>query len=525
MNQKIKRIFTDSRVIILLIVVLIAYFAINPQPFNSGVTIRNVAYNSSAYLAGIESPKPSAAPTSKERIVEINAQPIQNLEDYFRVMKGIAPNRTIHIRTNKGEYQVVSGNTPEALGLSVYDAPKTNIRLGLDLQGGTRVLLKPEEKLDPNQLEVLIANLIERLNVYGLSDIVVRGATDLSGNQFILVEIAGANEEEVQQLIARQGKFEAKIGNQTVFKGGNDITYVCRTADCSGIDSRRGCGAAEDGYVCRFMFSISLSPEAAERQAAITSKLGVISQNDGQYLNETLDLFLDDVFVDKLNIAADLKGRAVTDIAISGSGLGQSQNNAIENTLSNMKRLQTILITGSLPVKLEIMRTDTISPSLGQEFTRNAMFVSMVAILMVALVVLIRYRNWLIIGPILIITWLEIFFIIAFAALIGWNLDVASIAGIIISIGTGVDDQIIISDETLKGAVEDKAYSFKKKIQKAFFIVFSSYLTSLGSMTPLIFAGAGMLRGFAITTLIGLTIGVFITRPAFANIIEILVKE
>jgi len=44
-------------------------------------------------------------------------------------------------------------------------------------------------------------------------------------------------------------------------------------------------------------------------------------------------------------------------------------------------------------------------------------------------------------------------------------------------------------------------------------------------MVPLIFAGAGLLKGFAIITIIGVSIAVFITRPAYANVIEILLKE
>ena len=51
----------------------------------------------------------------------------------------------------------------------------------------------------------------------------------------MLIEIAGATRDEVRELIGQQVKFEAKIGNQTVFRGGDDITYVCRSADCAGI--------------------------------------------------------------------------------------------------------------------------------------------------------------------------------------------------------------------------------------------------------------------------------------------------
>jgi len=44
-------------------------------------------------------------------------------------------------------------------------------------------------------------------------------------------------------------------------------------------------------------------------------------------------------------------------------------------------------------------------------------------------------------------------------------------------------------------------------------------------MIPLYAAGAGMLKGFALTTIVGITIGVLISRPAFGAMIEILVKD
>ncbi len=45
------------------------------------------------------------------------------------------------------------------------------------------------------------------------------------------------------------------------------------------------------------------------------------------------------------------------------------------------------------------------------------------------------------------------------------------------------------------------------------------------AMAPLLFAGAGLVKGFALTTMLGVTVGVLVTRPAFAVIIEVLVKD
>ncbi|PJA22517.1 preprotein translocase subunit SecD, partial [archaeon CG_4_10_14_0_2_um_filter_Archaea_38_6] len=65
----------------------------------------------------------------------------------------------------------------------------------------------------------------------------------------------------------------------------------------------------------------------------------------------------------------------------------------------------------------------------------------------------------------------------------------------------------------------------KDKIKRAFFIVFATFTISIAVMLPLIWAGAGILRGFAITTIIAISVGVFITRPAYARILELIVKR
>jgi len=574
MKRKLKQLFKSTRVIILLIALVLSILAINPALDTSGVAVRAVAKNSSAEIAGIEKPKPTLAPRSREIILTLNNRPINTMDDYTDAVLNLEVNQTIFIKTNRKtyrlttlpvletvytgimayktvfetilmnrtegndtifynetinrtvEYEILEYNTigMQNIGLTVYPKPKTNIRKGLDLEGGTRVWLKPEEKLSLENLDILIANMEQRLNVYGLSDLTIRDATDLSGDQYILVEIAGASEQQVKDLLSRQGKFEAKIGNSTVFYGGNDITNVCRTAECSGIDPGYGCREGQEGWGCRFMFSITLSPEAASRQAAATQVLEVLKDEDNDgYLSQNLDLYLDDELVQSLRISEDLKGRETTEIAITGFGSGITQQEAQFQSLQEMKTLQTILITGSLPVKLEIVKTDSLSPLLGKEFVKNAFTIGVLAILTVGVIVYIRYRKFAISIPMALMSFSEAVLLLGIASLIGWNIDLAAVAGIIVAIGTGVDHQIVITDETLKG--ETRTANWKEKIKRAFFIIMGSYFTTVVAMIPLIFAGAGLLKGFAITTILGVSIGVFITRPAFAAIIEVLLKD
>ena len=570
-----KKLIKNVRIIILLVFIVLALVAIRPNPDNDGMSIRSVMKNSSASLAGIENPKPTATPMSRERIVYINKKPVVTEQDYYSAISDLVPNSTLQLTTNKKSYRLVvlpkfnityldeyenvtkeietevnktiNGTITlvnetknittlerkklvevlgaENIGLRVHVAPKTNIKKGLDLQGGTRVLLQPEKEVSQQDMESIISNLQERLNVFGLTDVIVREAGDLSGNQYILVEIAGSNEEEVRELLAKQGKFEAKVGNKTVFQGGKDITYVCRTADCSGIDPQSGCRqSSQNQWFCRFRFSISLTPSAAKTQAAATRDLETITEESGEeYLSEKLLLFLDNNKVDELNIGASLKGRAETEIMISGSGTGTTQQDAIFNSLNNMKRLQTILITGSLPVKMNVVKADTISPVLGKEFVKSSWIMGLIAILAVSFVVFLRYREWRVAVPMMFTMVSEVVILLGIASLIQWNLDLAAIAGIIVAVGTGVDDQIVITDETLsKGG---RKYNWKEKLKRAFFIIMGAYFTTVVAMIPLLFAGAGLVKGFALTTIIGISIGVFVTRPAYAAVVEILLKK
>ncbi|MCX6711458.1 MAG: PDZ domain-containing protein, partial [Candidatus Woesearchaeota archaeon] len=412
--MSLKKIF-NLRVILLLIVIIIAILAINPRPFAKGVQITSVDQGSVAYEQGITAgeiikqvngvqintltdyvneigklnitPQNVNIATDKgnysyvitddigfrvdqnltvigstsnveigSKLYNINNIKINNVNNFDKVSNDLIHKNRLDIKTDKGEYVFLIASDPK---IQVGNAETTNIKKGLDLEGGIRALLKPEsennQSVTSQQINDLKSVLENRLNVYGLKDLKIRPVTDLSGNKFVLVEIAGVTKEEVQSLIEQQGKFEAKIGDEIVFNGGNDIKFVCREdGTCSGI---RQCNqVSADQGVCTFHFSITLSPEAAKKQAEITKDLNVNATESGGkgYLSKPLDLYLDGKYLSSLQISEDLKGKEITDIDISGPGFGKTQLEAKDNALAEMKRLQTILITGSLPLKLNI---------------------------------------------------------------------------------------------------------------------------------------------------------------------------
>ncbi len=546
---------TNWRVLAVAIAVIISFIFINPQLGVDGVAVRSVDSGSTAAAAGMESPDEGANPTNLERILEVNGQEIHSIADYTAATANLqigdavsivstehryrlnvrAETQTITlaeqeeqiITDDEGNNQTILVNLTEEidvgvedLGIQVTAASSSNIRRGLDLQGGTRVLLQTTEEISDEDFELLLAGLNERLNVFGLSDIAIRGATDLDGRKNVLVEIPGADEEAVRNLLLQEGKFEAKILDETIFTGGKDIVDVCKSAECSGLDPQAGCVDFGGQWSCRFRFTITMTQEAAESQRAALQQLDVV----GGSLSAPLQLFLDGELVDELSIAADLQNSVATTISISGTGEGSTRNNALQDMNVNMRRLQTILITGSLPVSIEIAQTDSISPVLGETFLRNAFLMGAIAILVVISILMAVYRNFKVAIPMMLTSLLEIFILLGIASAIKWSVDIAAIAGIIAAIGSGVNDQIVITDEAIRGDSRH-VKSWTEKFRNSIFIIMGAFWTLFFAMLPLFFIGAGLLRGFALTTIIGTAVGVFLTRPAYAKIVEILLKE
>ncbi|MEX0932614.1 MAG: hypothetical protein WDZ77_00735 [Candidatus Pacearchaeota archaeon] len=493
--------------IIVLVFSLASIFGVPPSIYEKGVLIVSVNEDSIEFQEGLR---------AKQIIKSIDGEQVSNLEDYTLIINGkfdsIENKKTI-IGTKKGEFIIFS---KDLSGISVSEIPSTNVRTGLDISGGARALVEPElGELTSEDADDLAKIIERRLNVYGLEDIKVSSISDFSGHNFVKIEIAGATPDDLRTLISEQGKFEAKIANETVFVGGErDITSVARSGQDAIIES---CNPLEGGqeYFCNFRFTIFLSQAAAERHAEATEKLEIETTPEGSYLSENLDLFLDDNLVNSLLIGSSLKGRTTTQISISGSATGATEGQAYNNAIEEMTQLQTVLITGSLPYKLKISKLDTVSPALGDEFIKSILITGFAALLAVSVLVFVRYGAFKSSIALLFTSLSELVIILGIAAFIDWNLDLPSIAGILVTIGTGIDQQIIILDES-----RNKNFNISQRMKRAFVIIIGAYFTALVAMIPLYWAAAGFFKGFAITTIIGITAGVLITRPAFGDIIR-----
>lgn len=207
-------------------------------------------------------------------------------------------------------------------------------------------------------------------------------------------------------------------------------------------------------------------------------------------------------------------GTPVTTPSITGHA------ESVQEAVQDLNRLVILLKSGRLPVAVSIGGVSTISPTLGADFLYYTGVAALLSLFAVTLILYVRYRK---IKTTTLIMWTcfsEIFMILGISALIGWQLDLPSIAGIIAAIGTGVNDQIIIIDEVLRKEQEELGQSIAQKIKRAFSIIFMAAGTIIFAMVPLLIVGMGALRGFAITTIIGVIVGISITRPAYAAVVQ-----
>ena len=213
---------------------------------------------------------------------------------------------------------------------------------------------------------------------------------------------------------------------------------------------------------------------------------------------------------------------------ITGAVLGATSQEQEQYALQQIKQLKSVINGGKLPVSALVGSSFAIEPSLGKQFLSYSVIATLLAIIVVALLIILRYKEPILSIPIIIINAFEILILTAVIGTIG-TLDLAATAGIISLIGTGVDDQLIITDEVLRKKRDEgddrSEHGLREKVGRAFTIIFTTAGVAIVAMLPLLLSGVVEISGFALSTIIGVLIGIFITRPAFGVLIQEIYKK
>ncbi|HIK02884.1 TPA: hypothetical protein H1012_03515 [archaeon] len=528
---KIKQFFTDRKILILLIILSIAILAI-PSYKEKGVEVSYVFKDSPFYGKVIDG----------DLIKSVNSQQVKTIDDYASAVLKLKPNDTARLVTSRGTFsaplnETVENQTVNLLGINVRTTTPYRLKLGLELQGGARVTLQPVTANGTPPTDQLYENvatvLAKRLDSYGLQGVIPRIIQDYQGNRYIVVEMAGEGSEKLVDLVKSVGKFELVVLNQTIFGGEAIVPPVGEPVPTS---SSGGWGVglnvrSESAEHFRDEYT-RLTPDTPESctsdascdpgfQCARSEFIG-----EGSLCLPTITMKLDN----RVEFAAP---PALTLYRSWEEGEPNSNLVVQTGTYDDAKRVQVVLEAGQLPNEIEsinVISQDYVDPKLGKDFFRSAAIAGLGAIALVGIVIFARYRKLKIALPILFTGVSEVVILVGLAAIFRniWVLDLPAIAGIIATVGIGIEQQLIITDEILAGNFKE-TWEIRRKTKTAFGIIVVAMSTTVAAMLPLllenIFPGLFALKGFAISTIVGVLIGYFITRPAYARMAEILLID
>lgn len=353
---------------------------------------------------------------------------------------------------------------------------KEPVKLGLDLKGGVYAVLEaaPEKEgdvIDNETMNSLIEVLDRRINGIGVAESVVQKA----GNNRVIIELPGISDTtEAINMIGKTALLEFKIMDENGNLGPTLLT--------GGALKKAQVGYGNLGEP---QINFEMKPEGAIEFARITR------ENVGKQLAIVLD--------GKVQTAPVIR----TEIP---GGTGSISGNY---TVEEAKRTATLLNSGALPIKAEIVETRTVGASLGDESIAASMVAGRVAMVLIGIFMLIFYRFPGIVADIALVC----FGIITFALLqfIGATLTLPGIAGLILSAGMAVDANVIIFERikeelgfgnTIRGAIN-------AGFSKGFVAIFDSNLTTLIITGILFIFGTGPVKGFAVTLTIGTVASMF----------------
>jgi len=338
--------------------------------------------------------------------------------------------------------------------------------------------------------------LNDKMNSMGLKDIPVRTV----GDEYILIDFAGIDLATAKEIAEKPGKFEIRI--QTT---GNETEHVLYgdSIQSVGIPSYH-----DEQWHTPFV----LNDEGALALQKVALETGAIDNPDSHYLI----MYLDGVEI----YGAPLSYSAASKLREGPIYSWEASTGTDEDAKTQATALQVHLRAGALPVNVQLVGSGHVDAGLGSQFKTEAVIAGLISLLGVAAIVFRRYRRREILLPMVGTSTSEVIMILGVAAVIGWQLDLPAIAGIIASIGTGIDHLVIITDEVLYEGKLPPTKVFHSRIGKAFAIILGAAFTNIIALSPLVVMGFGSLKGFAITTIIGVLIGVIVARPVYGVVIK-----
>ncbi len=381
------------------------------------------------------------------------------------------------------------------------------LKLGLDLQGGTELVLETDmNRIDSKNRDSALEsakNVIERrVNLYGVSEALVQ--TSKLGNQRrIIIELPGIKDASAAaNLVGKTAELDFREQ-----EGTSSATVAFKPTGLTGADLKSaqvtfgGSSSAKSGP----QVAIEFTSEGSKKFAEITRR----------NINKPLAIFLDNVPVSAPNVEQEIDGGSAV---ITG-----------QFSLEEAKSLAINLNAGALPVPIKIIEQHSVGPTLGQQSINQSLIAGAIGLLVVVLYMAVMYGVWGLVadGALVIYTLLVLsIFKTGLFILPPFTLTLAGIAGFILSIGMAVDANILIFERTKEEIRwgRDRKTALELGFKRAWSSIWGSNVSSLMTAVILYGMGTSLIKGFAITLVIGVLVSMFSAIVVTKTFLRLIVK-
>lgn len=392
------------------------------------------------------------------------------------------------------------------------------LKLGLDLQGGTELILETQmDKIDPpnrdSALESAKNVLEKRVNLYGVSEAVVQ-SSKVGEQRRILVELPGLKDASAAaQLVGRTAQldFRELVGTPSAEATQSAITLFnsFKSTNLTGADLKKAevtfgsGGNAKSGP----QVAIQFTGEGANKFAEITKR----------NVGKPLAMFLDE---EPISWPPPIVQQEI----IGGNAVITGQF-----TVQQAKDLAIQLNAGALPVPIKILEQRSIGPTLGAESVNKSLVAGFLGLGVIVIYMGLYYGTLGLIAD----AGLVIYALLSLAIfktglfiLPPITLTLAGIAGFILSIGMAVDANILIF-ERMKEEIrwgKSKSQALELGFKRAWSSIWASNVSSLITAAILYSMGQSLVRGFAITLTIGVLVSMFTAIIVTRTFLKLLIK-
>ncbi len=401
------------------------------------------------------------------------------------------------------------------------------IKLGLDLQGGVRLVLQAENVEDlsaqdrRDMVDRLVTVFSERVDQYGMVNAEIRPL----GTDRIEVKIPKVQDpEQARQLLGRTAilEFRKVIDSST----NPDDLAARRTVLQEIFPSHDGrewflvegepllTGDVLDNAQVRvsqdprnpgLLIALTFNRPGAERFVEVLRRLQV---------NDRLAIILDNVVYSAPLISASIKQAAQ-------GGWREIQNSTTITgrfTMDEARLLAVVLRSGALPTSVRVLEEQTVGPTLGAEYVRRGTIALLVSFVLV-LVYMFAYYRWMALAA---NAALVFNLLLVFAALraFGATLTLPGIGGLVLTIGMAVDANVIIFERIKEERRSGKAprACVVAGFTKSLSAILDANITTIITAVILFLLGSGPVEGFAITLALGVAASMF-TALVFSRLL------